>query len=136
MQVDKYTLDDGLLYDKHNNWIRIQADIATFGITEVGVKLARDIAYVELPKKEAQVTKAKACGAIESAKWAGDIIAPVSGAVIEVNDILSDDPTVMNKDPYGKGWIAKIRMADKGETDALMKVAAAAEWVRKEVLKS
>jgi glycine cleavage system H protein len=136
MQIDKYILDDGLLYDSHNNWIRIEGETAIFGLTDVGVKLAREIAYVELPKKDAGVAKDKGCGALESAKWAGEIIAPVSGTILEVNSSLSDDPTVMNTDPYGKGWIAKIRMSNQSEVGSLMKVAAAADWIKREVLKS
>lgn len=135
MQIDKYELKDELLYDTHNNWVKIEGDTATFGYTDVGMKRARDIAFVELPKKGAAVVKDQGCGAIESAKWAGEIIAPVSGSIIEVNGSLIDDPTIMNKDPYGSGWVAKIKMINRAEAASLMNAAAAAEWVKKEVLK-
>ncbi len=132
MQIGDYELKDELRYDKHNNWIRIEGDVATFGITDVGVKLAKDIAFVELPKKGAHVEQGKACGQIESAKWAGEIIAPLSGEITEANDALAGDPSRMNSDPYGQ-WIAKIRF--EGGADSLMDVPAAVEWVKKEVLK-
>lgn len=132
MQIGEYELKDELRYDQHNNWIRLEGDTATFGITDVGVKLAKDIAFVELPKKGANAEQGKACGQLESAKWAGEIIAPLSGEIVDVNEALASDPSKMNSDPYGQ-WIAKIRFS--AGTDSLMDASAAADWVKKEVLK-
>jgi glycine cleavage system H protein len=135
MKIKDYELIDDLLYDKKNNWVRIEGETATFGITDVGVKLAREMAYVELPKPGSMVSKGKACGTVESAKWAGEIVAPISGTVTEVNLSLNDEPSAMNKDPYGKGWIAKIKLSNPGEKAGLLNVTQAADWVQKEVIK-
>jgi len=129
MQVDEYELKDDLKYDKNKNWIRIQGDVAIFGINDVGVKLAKDIAFIELPENNSNVEMGKPCGQIESAKWAGEVIAPVSGQVIEVNLSVSDDPSGMNKDPYG-AWIAKIKMNNPDEAKGLMDASSCAEWVK------
>lgn len=127
MQVGDYELRDDLKYDKNNNWIKIEGDTAIFGITDVGAKKANDIGFIELPS--GNVEKGKGCGQIESAKWAGEIIAPVSGEVVESNQAVADDPSKINQDPYGS-WIAKVKMSNPAEADELMDVNAAAECVK------
>jgi len=107
MQKGEYNIPDDLRYDSHNNWVRLEGDVAVFGISDYGVKRAKDIAFIELPVN-GQVEAGKGCGQIESAKWAGEITAPVSGEIIEANNSLADDPSAMNRDPYGS-WIAKIK---------------------------
>ncbi len=134
MNVGEYDINEGLKYDKNKNWIRIEGDVAVFGISDVGVKLAKDIAFIELPKQDSDVSAGSACGQVESAKWAGELIAPVSGRIIEINTALSDDPSVMNSDPYN-AWIAKIKMSNPGETEGLMDASSCVEWVRAEILK-
>jgi len=128
MQVGEYELRDDLKYDKNNNWVLLEGDVAVFGITDVGVKRAKDIGFIELPGQGAHVEAGKGCGQIESAKWAGEVVAPVAGDITEVNTGLANDPSAMNRDPYGS-WIAKIK-CNPAEVDALMDVNAAAEWVK------
>jgi len=128
MDVNGYDLRDDLKYDKNNNWIRIEGDTAVFGINDYGVKRAKDIAFIELPKQGDQVVAGKGCGQIESAKWAGEVVAPLSGEIIEINQGLADDPSKMNSDPYG-AWIAKIKI-NPADAEGLMDVNAAAEMVR------
>jgi glycine cleavage system H protein len=134
MQVGDYELRDDLSYDRNNNWIKIEGDTAIFGITDVGAKRAKEIAYIEMPKKGDKLEMGKACGQLESAKWAGEIVAPLSGEVIDVNESLSDNPGLINQDPYGSGWIAKIKLGRLEEGNSLMDVNSAAEWVKTQVL--
>jgi glycine cleavage system H protein len=119
MQIGEYEIKDDLKYDSNNNWIKVEGDTATFGISDVGVKKAKDIAFIELPAQGTRVEANKNCGQIESAKWAGELKAPVSGEIIEVNSGLADDPAGINIDPYG-AWIAKIRMDNPEEANSLM----------------
>ncbi len=134
MREGEYDIRDDLKYDRNKNWIRIEGDTAVFGISDVGVKLAKDIAFIELPAIDAEVKAGTACGQVESAKWAGELIAPVSGRVVEVNSALSDDPSAMNRDPYS-AWVAKIRMSSPAEAESLMDASACAEWIKAEILK-
>lgn len=129
MQVGDYELKDDLKYDKNNNWVKVEGDTAVFGISDAGVKRAKEIAFVELPNTGDKVEQGKACGQIESAKWAGEIIAPVGGEVVEVNQAVADDPSCLNNAPYDN-WIAKIKMSDPGQADGLMDAGACAEWLK------
>lgn len=122
-----YELRDDLLYDTHYNWVKIEDDIAIFGITDAGVKRANDIAFIELPEVGKRVTAEKACGQIESAKWAGEIISPLNGEITEVNKELEDDPTKLNNAPYDS-WIAKIRIIPD-DAGKLMDTSAAKTWL-------
>lgn len=131
MKIGEYEVREDRTYDRHNNWIKVEADVAVFGLTDVAVRRAKEIAFIELPKKGQAVEIGKGCGQIESAKWAGEIVAPLSGEIIEVNDEVSNDPSVLNKDPYGH-WLAKIKIAKTAEASQLMDPQAAADWVKAE----
>jgi glycine cleavage system H protein len=128
MQVGEYDIKDDLKYDSNNNWIRVEGDMAIFGISDVGVKKAKDIAFIELPSQGQRAETNKCCGQIESAKWAGELKAPISGEIVEVNNGLADDPAGINIDPYGS-WIAKIRMDNPDEVNSLMDANAYAGFV-------
>ena len=132
MKIGEYELKKDLNYDKFNNWIKIDGEIAVFGITDIAVKQARDIAFIELPEEGSDTELGKSCGQIESAKWSGEIIAPISGEIIEINKSLEDDPGIMNSDPYGKGWIAKIKLSKLSEIETLMDADQAIEWIKSE----
>jgi glycine cleavage system H protein len=93
--------------------MKSEGETALIGITDVAVKRARDIAFIELPNKGTAVESSKALGQIESAKWAGEIISPVSGEVLDVNKQVEDDPSVLNKDPYAN-WLIKVKVTGKG----------------------
>jgi len=129
MKVKDYNLPDDLLYDKDYGWAKIKDDVATVGVTEFGVKQTKEIAYVELPETGKKFSQGEPYSVMEAAKWAGQLKMPLSGEILEVNETLLDDPTQVNKDPYGKGWIAKIKISNKEELKKLMDVKAAAAWI-------
>ncbi|MEJ2208543.1 MAG: glycine cleavage system protein H [Anaerolineae bacterium] len=111
MQVEGYTFPDGLLYDKEHNWVRIEGDAATIGITDFGQDLAGEIVYAEVPRVGRELKKGEPFMSIESGKWVGRINAIVSGSITEVNKEIEWESTVINEDPYGEGWFAKVKLA-------------------------
>lgn len=113
----------GLLYTKEHEWVSLDGDVATIGITEYAQSSLGDIVYVELPKKGASVTQFGAVGVVESVKAVSDLFTPVGGEVVEVNESLDADPASVNRDPYGGGWMFKVRLADAGQTKDLLSSA-------------
>ncbi len=111
-------------YTQEHEWIRIEGDIATVGITQYAQEQLGDVVFVEVPQAGRKVEKGEACAVVESVKAASDIYAPVSGEVTEANADLADAPGDVNAEPMGKGWFFKIRLSDKGELDGLMDEAA------------
>lgn len=110
-----------LKYTKTHEWVRINDDnTLTVGISDHAQDLLGDMVFVELPETEATYTAGDDCAVVESVKAASDIYSPVSGEVIEINESLTDAPELVNKDPYGDGWIFKMRPEDSGEVDGLM----------------
>jgi glycine cleavage system H protein len=109
-----------LLYTKEHEWIRVDGDVATVGITAYAAGELGDVVFVELPAVGAQTKQMEPFGTIEAVKAVSDLFAPVSGQVVEVNEALSDKPEVVNSDPYGEGWMIKIKMADKSELNNLL----------------
>jgi glycine cleavage system H protein len=108
------------LYTKEHEWIDIDGKTATVGITDYAQSALGDITYVELPGIDGQVEQFEQLTALESVKSASDIFSPVSGKILEVNDELTDDPGLINRDPYEKGWIAKVEISDEEEASNLM----------------
>lgn len=108
-----------LLYTKEHEWVRIEDDIATVGITEFASEQLGDIVFVEV-KMEGELPKDEAFGSIEAVKTVSDMFMPIGGEVIEFNEDLEDAPEDINKDPYGKGWIAKIKIKDVDELKELL----------------
>ncbi len=100
-----------LQYAKSHEWVRVEGDIATVGITDHAQKALGDITYAECPQVDDSVEAGKECGAIESVKAASDIFSPVSGTVTEVNGELEDAPETVNGDPYGAGWLFKVKLS-------------------------
>lgn len=113
-------IDDGLLYTKEHEWVLIEDNIATMGISDYAQEALGDVTYVELPEEEAEVEQFEQFVSVESVKAASDIFAPMSGRVVEINRKLEDNPALINKDCYGKGWIAKIEVSDMDESTNLM----------------
>jgi glycine cleavage system H protein len=111
---------DGLLFSKEHEWVKIDGDTATIGITDYAQNSLGDIVYVELPKVGAKIAQFGNIGVIESVKAVSDLFTPISGEVVEVNGSLDKDPAAVNKDPYGEGWLMKLRVADSGEADRLL----------------
>lgn len=108
------------LYTPDHEWLRIEGDVATIGITDYAQEALGDITFVELPEVGADVEQFEEFASIESVKAANDIFAPVSGKVVEVNTRLESDPGLLNKSAFEKGWIAKVHISDKEEASNLM----------------
>jgi len=109
-----------LKYTKSHEWVRVEGAVAVVGITDHAQQEMTDVVYVETPAVDAHVEAGKECAVVESVKAASDIYAPVSGDVIAVNEELSSAPELLNEDPYGKGWMFKIKMSDPGEVNELL----------------
>jgi glycine cleavage system H protein len=109
-----------LKYAKTHEWVRVEGDTVVVGLTDHAQRELTDIVYVELPATGAQVEAAKECAVVESVKAASDIYAPVSGEVVAGNDELSYAPELLNDDPYGKGWMFKIKMSDQSDLNELL----------------
>ncbi|MCG6884502.1 MAG: glycine cleavage system protein GcvH [Silicimonas sp.] len=107
-------------YTEDHEWLRAEGDIVVVGITEHAAEQLGDVVFVELPEVETQVTKGDDAVVIESVKAASDIVAPVDGEIVEVNDDLADNPGLVNEDPTGKAWFFKIKVADMSQLDEYM----------------
>lgn len=112
-----------LRYSKSHEWVRIEGDLATCGITQYAQEALGDVVYVDLPEEGDTFEKEGELGEIESVKAVSAIYAPVGGEVIEVNEELDDAPETVNSDPYGDGWLFKLKVSDAGELDGLMDAA-------------
>jgi glycine cleavage system H protein len=110
----------GLLYSKEHEWVKVDGDVATVGITDYAQSSLGDIVYVELPRAGAELTQFGSIGVIESVKAVSDIFTPVGGEVVGINDGLENDPAAVNRDPYGAGWFYKVKLADMSQTGELM----------------
>lgn len=119
-------------YSKEHEWVLVEGNIATVGITDFAQDQLGDIVFVELPAVGDKVSKEDAFGVVESVKAVSDIYAPVSGKVLEVNDDLPENPEMLNEDAYGDGWIIKIDMSDLEELNHLMSAAEYEEYVAEE----
>jgi glycine cleavage system H protein len=113
-----------LKYAASHEWVRIDGDIATVGITFFAQDQLGDVVFVDMPEVGADVAKGDSLAEVESTKTVSDIYAPVSGQVVEVNEGLDGDEEQVNKDPYGAGWLFKIKLSDAGELGSLMDAAA------------
>ncbi|MEE9167573.1 MAG: glycine cleavage system protein GcvH [Candidatus Neomarinimicrobiota bacterium] len=111
---------DSLLYTKNHEWVLIEDNVATVGITDFAQGELGDIIYLELPDSGATVVKDDPFGTIEAVKTVADLFAPVPGTIVEVNESLDKSPEKVNKEPYGEGWIIKIEMSDPSELENLM----------------
>jgi glycine cleavage system H protein len=115
---------DDLLYHPEHDWARVDGDTATLGITWYAQDSLGEVVFFEPPATGTTVTKDAPYTEIESVKAVSDVIAPLSGEVIEVNDALGSSPETINEDPYGAGWLVKVRLSDPSEQDALMDAAS------------
>jgi glycine cleavage system H protein len=119
-----------LYFTKDHEWIRVEDDTATVGISDHAQQQLGDIVFAEVPAAGRKVSKGQEAAVVESVKAASDVYAPVSGEVIEGNSALGDDPSLINSDPEGEGWFFKLKLDDKGELDGLMDEAAYRDWVK------
>jgi glycine cleavage system H protein len=115
---------EDLLYHAEHDWARIDGDEAVLGITWYAVDALGDLVHFEPPRVGATVAKDRSYGEVESVKAVSDLIAPLSGGVVAVNEKVVADPETVNEDPYGEGWLVRIRLTEPSERDALLDVAA------------
>jgi len=117
-------------YTQEHEWLRVEGDIGTIGITQYAQEQLGDVVFVDVPPAGRTVAKGESCAVVESVKAASDIYAPVSGEVVEANAALADTPGDVNVEPMGKGWFFKMKLADKGELEGLMDEAAYQAFVK------
>ncbi len=110
-------------YTKEHEWVRVEGDTATVGITDHAQQELGDIVYVDLPKPGTRVDQGKTLGSVESVKAVSDIYAPVGGEVVEINQALADTPEKLNADPHGEAWLVKLKLANAAELEKLMPAA-------------
>ena len=115
---------ENLLYTEDHEWVKVEGDEAYIGITDFAQKELGDIVFVEVETVEEDLDKGEAFGTIEAVKTVSDMFMPVAGTVLELNDKIENEPEIINKDPYGDGWIIKVRIADTSELDELLDLEA------------
>ena len=117
---------EGLLYHPEHDWVKIDVDgeVATFGITWFAQDALGEVVFFDPPEVGTIVRQGDSYAEVESVKAVSDVIAPLSGEIVEVNTALADAPEKINEDPYGEGWMVKVRITEQGEQDALLDVAA------------
>ena len=118
-----------LYFTKEHEWIRVEGDTATVGISDHAQGALGDIVFAEVPEAGRTLSKGQEAAVVESVKAASDVYAPVAGEVIQGNQAIADDPSLINSDPEGEGWFFKLRLADAGELEGLMDEAAYRDWV-------
>lgn len=123
---------EGLKYSKEHEWVLVEDDVAIIGITEFAQGELGDIVFVELPEVGEKISKDDPFGSLESVKAVSDIFAPISGAVVEINDDLKENPETINEDPYGDGWMIKVQMTDLDELKDLMSSEDYAEFIEQQ----
>jgi glycine cleavage system H protein len=119
-----------ILFSEEHEWVRVDGDVATCGISEYAQVQLGDVVFVDLPTLGAEVSKDDDCAVVESVKAASDVYAPVSGEVIEINEALETDPGLVNFDAQGDGWFFKVKISDASELEGLMDEAAYAKFCR------
>jgi glycine cleavage system H protein len=122
----------GLKYSKEHEWVASEENLATIGITDHAQEQLGEIVYIELPSIGDKVSKDDPFGVVESVKAVSDIYAPVSGTVVEINEDLAESPEAVNEDPYGDGWLIKVRMSDTSDLEDLMENEEYEEMIARE----
>jgi glycine cleavage system H protein len=125
-------IKSGLLYTKSHEWVKVDGDTVTMGVTDFAQSELGDITYLELPESGDAVTKSEPLGVIESVKAASDIYSPVTGEIVEANDQAIDAPESVNSSPYDDAWLVKIKLSDTSQLDELMDHAAYEKFVEEE----
>jgi glycine cleavage system H protein len=117
-------------FTREHEWIRVDGDTATVGISDHAQEALGDIVFAEVPDAGREVAKGQEAAVVESVKAASDVYAPLSGEVIEGNPAIADDPAIINRDPEGEGWFFKLKLSNPSEVEGLMDEAAYREWVK------
>ena len=120
---------EGLYYSKDHEWLRVEGDTGTVGITDHAQNALGDVVYVELPKVGETFGAHDVFGSVESVKAVSELYFPVAGEVTEVNESLNDEPEKVNTDPYGAGWMLRVKLSNRGEVDSLLSAAEYEDYV-------
>ncbi|MFG0335635.1 MAG: glycine cleavage system protein GcvH [Maioricimonas sp. JB049] len=119
-----------LKYARTHEWVHVDGDVATLGISKFAVEELTDLVYIDLPTQGDQLTKGATFGEVESVKAVSDLYSPIAGEVVEANDALADDLAALSDDPYGKGWMVRVRFSNPSDLDDLMDAAAYEEFCK------
>ena len=119
-----------LYFTKEHEWVRVEGDTATVGISDHAQEQLGDIVFAEVPETGRKLSKGQEAAAVESVKAASDVYSPVSGEVLDGNSKVADDPSIVNSDPEGEGWFFKVKLDNPGELDGLMDEAAYRDWLK------
>jgi glycine cleavage system H protein len=120
---------EGLYYSKDHEWLRVEGETGTVGITDHAQNSLGDVVYVELPKAGETFAAHDTFGSVESVKAVSELFLPIAGEVTEVNESLSDEPEKVNTDPYGDGWMLRVKLSNRGEVDSLLSAAEYEDYI-------
>ena len=123
---------EGLYYSKDHEWLRVEGETGTVGITDHAQSSLGDVVYVELPKPGETFAAHDTFGSVESVKAVSELFLPVAGEVTEVNESLNDEPEKVNNDPYGDGWMLRVKLSNRGEVDSLLSAAEYEDYIKSE----
>ena len=134
-EIEGHILPEELYYTKDHTWARIEDNgTATVGLDAFGAKSAGNIEFIDLPLEDDEFEAGEAFGSLESAKWVGGLLMPVAGAIIEVNENIEDDFDILKKDPYGEGWLIKLKPSNlKDDLKGLIHGLDVGPWLKKEI---
>jgi glycine cleavage system H protein len=133
-EIEGYNMPDELYYHAEDAWVRVEDGNARIGVTDFYQKLAGDTTYIDLPFEGDEVAQGETCGKIQSAKWVGKFVAPLSGEIVEVNEELEDECMLINEDPYGKGWIMVVKPSNlEEELKGLYHGDAVEPWLKQKI---
>ena len=136
MEIEGYHMPDDLHYEENHYWVKKDGDELIMGMDDFAQKMAGEIVYVQLPFEGKKLKKGKKFAQVESGKWLGKVYAPVTGELIESNEELEDDPTIINEDCYGEGWMYRIQPADMAEVESLIHGdEAVTTWLKADIEK-
>ncbi len=130
MKIEDYKVPEGLYYSKDHEWLKMESDVCRIGVTDYAQKSLHEVVFVDLPKSNINVTSKQPLGTVESVKAVSDYFAPIGGKIIEVNDVLSNKPDLINTSPFNEGWIAVIRPENLEEIKMLMDSTKYAELLK------
>ncbi len=125
-------IPDDLHYSKDHEWVRVEGDVAIVGITDYAQNSLGDVVYVELPKTGDEFAANESFGSVESVKAVSEVFSPVSGEIVGTNDTLADAPEKVNTDPYGEGWMIRVKLANPGEVDSMLTAAEYEDFTKAE----
>ena len=123
---------EDLHYSKDHEWVRVDGDVAVIGITDYAQNSLGDVVYVELPKAGDEFSANEPFGSVESVKAVSEVFTPIAGVVAQINDSLADEPETVNSDPYGSGWMVRLKMSNPGEVDSLLTAAEYEDFTKAE----